>query len=118
LSIFQAFEWKADWYNYAFPKFLYPFSEIALCSSIYMTVAIAVERYIGLCRPLRRLSGRPCAAKFYIIPVVVIAFAVNITKFLESETAIISVDPITNVTKTKVGGIITSCSVKLSCVLC
>ena len=26
------------------------------------------ERYIGLCRPLQRLSGRPCSAKAYIIP--------------------------------------------------
>ena len=40
----KAFGWRADWYNYVFPVFLYPFSEIALCSSIYMTVAIAVLR--------------------------------------------------------------------------
>ncbi len=67
-----------------------------------MTVAIAVERYIGLCRPLRRLSGRPCAAKFYIIPVVAIALAVNVTKFLESETAVIGASHVTNETLTKV----------------
>jgi hypothetical protein len=66
--------------------FLYPFSEIALCSSIYMTVAIAVERYIGLCRPLQRLSGRPGTAKAYIIPAVLIAILLNVPKFLESET--------------------------------
>ena len=89
IYMFKAFGWQADWYNYAFPVFLYPFSEMALCSSIYMTVAIAVERYIGLCRPLKRLSsGRgPCSAKAYILPVVIIAVLLNVPKFFESETA-------------------------------
>ena len=81
----KAFSWQADWYNRSFPVFLYPFTEIALCSSIYMTVAIAVERYIGLCRPFQRLSGS-CSAKIYITPVVLVAIALNIPKFFESET--------------------------------
>ncbi len=63
----KAFNWKSDMYNLVFPVFLYPFSEMALCSSIYMTVVIAVERFFGLCRPLQRLSGRgPFAAKVRI----------------------------------------------------
>ena len=54
-----------------------------------MTVAIAVERFFGLCRPLQRLSGRgPCSAKLYIIPVVVLAIVLNVPKFLESETVL------------------------------
>ena len=81
----KAFSWEADWYNRSFPVFLYPFTEIALCSSIYMTLAIAVERYFGLCRPFQRLSGS-CSAKTYITPVVLIAMLLNIPKFLESET--------------------------------
>lgn len=98
----KAFAWKATWYNYAFPVFLYPFSEIALCSSIYMTVAIAVERYIGLCLPLRRLSRRPCTAKAYIIPVILIALLLNVPKFLESETVVVKTGLFSNETKTKV----------------
>ena len=50
IYVFEAFKLEADWYNYLFPVVFYPCSEIALCSSIYMTVAIAVERFIGLCR--------------------------------------------------------------------
>ncbi len=87
----KAFDWwKSDAYNYAFPLFLYPFSEMALCSSIFMTVAIAVERYIGLCRPMQRLSGRgPYSAKFYIFPVLILSFLLNVPKFLESETVVV-----------------------------
>ena len=69
IYVFEAFDLEADWYSYLFPVVFYPCSEIALCSSIYMTVAIAVERFIGLCRPFRRLSSRPCPAKAYILPV-------------------------------------------------
>ena len=82
---FKAFELHAEWYNYLFPWVLYPASEIALCSSIYMTVAIAVERYIGLCRPFRRLTSRPCPAKAYILPVLALSLLLNIPKFLEAE---------------------------------
>ena len=97
ISTSKGFAWKADWYNKIFPVFLYPFGEMALCSSIYMTVAIAVERYIGLCRPLQRLSWRPCSAKAYIFPVIALAILLNIPKFFEAET-VYNVNPITNTT--------------------
>lgn len=97
ISTSKGFAWKADWYNKMFPVFLYPFGEMALCSSIYMTVAIAVERYIGLCRPLQRLSWRPCSAKAYIFPVIALAILLNIPKFFEAET-VYNVNPITNTT--------------------
>ena len=74
IYVFESFHFNADWYNYLFPVFLYPFAEIAQCSSIYMTVAIAVERFIGLCRPFRRLSSRPCPAKAYIRPGIIKKF--------------------------------------------
>lgn len=98
---FKAFSWQADWYNRLFPVLLYPCSEVALCSSIYMTVAIAVERYIGLCRPFRRLSSRPCAAKAYLLPVLALALLLNIPKFLETET-VVDYDPVANRTSTHV----------------
>jgi hypothetical protein len=101
---FKAFKLEADWYNYLFPIVFYPFSEIALCSSIYMTVAIAVERFIGLCRPFRRLTSRPSPAKAYILPVLLLSVILNIPKFLESET-VVSYDYFDgeNVTATRVG---------------
>ena len=106
IYIFKAFKLEYEWHTHLFPYLLYPCSEIALCSSIYMTVAIAVERFIGLCRPFRRLSPRPCPAKAYIFPVLIFSIGktlselvmnwwlhsawilagLNIPKFLESET--------------------------------
>jgi len=88
IYVFESFHFNADWYNYLFPVFLYPFAEIAQCSSIYMTVAIAVERFIGLCRPFRRLSSRPCPAKAYILPALGISVLLNIPKFFEAETSV------------------------------
>ena len=81
----KAFSWQADWYNRSFPVFIYPFTEIAFCSSIYMTVAIAVERYLGVCRPFQRLSGS-YSAKTFITLVGILAISLNIPKFFESET--------------------------------
>ena len=30
---------------------LYPMSAVAFCASIYMTLAVTVERYIAVCKP-------------------------------------------------------------------
>ena len=79
IYIFKAFKLEYEWHTHLFPYLLYPCSEIALCSSIYMTVAIAVERFIGLCRPFRRLSTRPCPAKAYIFPVLIFSIGKTLT---------------------------------------
>lgn len=44
-------------------------------------VAISLERYLGLCHPM--LPPHLRKAWFYIVPVVVMAFALNAPKFLE-----------------------------------
>ena len=35
----------------AYVYVLYPMSAVAFCASIYMTLAVTVERYIAVCRP-------------------------------------------------------------------
>ena len=85
IYIFKAFKLEYEWHTHLFPYLLYPCSEIALCSSIYMTVAIAIERFIGLCRPFRRLSTRPCPAKAYIFPVLIFSIGKYYTKVSLSE---------------------------------
>lgn len=44
-------------------------------------MAISLERYLGLCHPMLPLHTRK--AWFYILPVVVLSFALNAPKFLE-----------------------------------
>ena len=67
---------------------LYPMSAVAFCASIYMTLAVTVERYIAVCRPhqYRTISLTMTNTKrllVYIIPVTVLSFALNIPKFME-----------------------------------
>ena len=50
--------------------------------------------WITLYLSKQRLSGRgPCAAKFYVIPVILIAFVLNVTKVLQS--TLVTVTPVT-----------------------
>ena len=67
---------------------LYPMSAVSFCASIYMTLAVTVERYIAVCRPhqYRTISQTMSNIKrllVYIIPVTTISFALNIPKFME-----------------------------------
>lgn len=78
---FRGFGAHSDIYNYLFPYFLHPFTHIAMAGTIFMTLAISFERYLGLCQPLMNPHNRK--AWFYILPVVVIAVTLNVPKFFE-----------------------------------
>ena len=49
---FRAFQIETKLYTYTFPFILYPLNHISFLASIYITVAMAYERYIAVCRPL------------------------------------------------------------------
>ena len=89
LLCFRAFRAESDIFTYLFPKFIYPFTHIAMTGTIFMTVAITVERYLGLCHPL--LSPHSRKVWFYLLPVIVVAFALNVPKFLEIELGQVNV---------------------------
>ncbi|XP_059087453.1 FMRFamide receptor-like [Tigriopus californicus] len=87
---FRAFQAQSDIYTYLFPHLIYPLSHVAVTGTIFMTLAISIERYLGLCHPMLPPHSRK--AWFYIVPVVVIAFALNVPKFMEVELEIETVN--------------------------
>ncbi len=73
-----------------FPYFLYPVENIILCYSIFLVVAIAFERFLAVCYPFDYrtvVSTESVSARVakMSLPPFVLAFAVNVPKFLETE---------------------------------
>ena len=58
----------------------YPISNLGLTGSVYMTIAISVERYIGVCRPHTMYKRN---AKTYILSVIAISVLYNFPRFVE-----------------------------------
>jgi len=80
----KAFEQaNTRFYTLTFPYLIYPFINIGISGTIFMTVAISIERFLGVCYPLH-LPPHTRKARFYIIPVVFLSFCINIPKFLEA----------------------------------
>ena len=73
------------------PNLLFPMSSVTLTASILMTVGIAHERYIAIKKPIQhRQSMRSSSVRRnrlfkYIAFVIICAFAINVTKFMETE---------------------------------
>ena len=67
---------------------------MSVCASIYLIIAVGVERYLAVCRPhhYREVQGRSNRVIIYILPALLAAMAINITKFFEVETVEYCVD--------------------------
>lgn len=70
-------------YTLTFPYLIYPFLNIGLSGTIFMTVAISIERFLGVCYPLH-LPPHKRKSWFYILPVVLLSICINIPKFMEA----------------------------------
>ena len=60
-------------------------SRIFLCLSIYLIMAVGVERYLAVCRPhhYRELQASNTRVLYYLLPALLAAILVNVTKFFE-----------------------------------
>ena len=65
-----------------------------MCSSIYIMMAVGVERFLAVCRPhhYREVQTRSSRVLYYILPALTAAILVNITKFLEVKTVTVCYD--------------------------
>jgi len=71
-----------------FPFFHYPFYRITMCSSIFLVMGTAVERYLAVCRPhhYRTVQDKPCRYLVYVLPSIFAATFMNIPRFFDTET--------------------------------
>ena len=80
-----------DFHTIIFAHGLYPFHNIILCLSIYMTVILAMERYRAVSKPIDYhtiiVSGKQWQRVFhYVVPVVIFTLIFNMPKFFELTT--------------------------------
>ena len=81
---FKAFEVHNYAYTISFPYIIYPITNISLCGTIFMTVAISIERFPGICYPLH-LPPQNRKAWYYVLPIFCLSVIVNLPKFFEAE---------------------------------
>jgi len=79
-NIFASVE-EGSIYKNAVPILL-PIAQIGLTGSIYLTVAITIERYFTVCHPYFMFS-KSWPSVVYILPIVVFSVLYNLPKFLE-----------------------------------
>jgi hypothetical protein len=77
-----------DYYTYCLP-FVYAMTHVAKVGGCFTTLAVSLERYFAVCKPLW-IHIRRCHPANYIVSVVVFAVAFNVPKFLEFEVSISS----------------------------
>ena len=69
---------KLDVINYLYPHFIYPFYKISMYGSVFITVAISMERYLCVCHPTK-FSRR--TVWHYLIPITFSTILLNIPNF-------------------------------------
>ena len=89
---FAAFEANNEAFTLSLP-IIFPFTSITMNATIFMTMAISIERFLGICYPLH-LPPHNRKSWFYILPVLLLSFLFNIPKFLEGKIHWYPVDPV------------------------
>lgn len=80
----RAFVPGSQIFKVLFPHLIYPLSYIGLTGSIFMTFAISIERFLGICYPLK-FPPHTRKSWYYILPVVLISIIINIPRFLDGD---------------------------------
>ena len=86
-SIRQYYE-DGYWHNHLFPYVLYPCQNIAMVTSIYLTVIIALERYLAVSQPVSVFIAdtegqRWTKVMYFVLPVILFSMLFNLPTFFE-----------------------------------
>ena len=76
--------YKWGYHSYIVPLAM-PTIQIALTGSVYCTTAIAIERYLTVCRPFLIASNK-WSSKRYIIPILIFSIVYNTPRFFDLTT--------------------------------
>ena len=74
-----------DAYKIVFPYFLWPITNVAHTASTFMTMTIAIERFVAISDPCQYKKNRRYRTTKYVVFVTIPAILLNITKWFELE---------------------------------
>ena len=89
-SLRKRFDLATTWHLLLFPHLLYPAHQASMTGSVFMTVAVAAERYSALHYPvsysqsLRVPNATRRRLLQYVVPALVLSLAFNVPKFFEA----------------------------------
>ena len=79
-----------EYFAYTVP-WLLPIAQSAITCNVLFTMAVSIERYFAICKPLfHRATQRDKSSARYIISLILFAVIYNMTKFFEYETVVVS----------------------------
>ena len=65
-----------------FPYIIYPMAGLSMTGSTYLCVAIAIERYLGICHRSIQIHRK---FRFYLIGIIVLTLLIEFPRFFELE---------------------------------
>ena len=87
LLFYQGFE-SGEFSAYTIP-WLVPIAQLASTCNVLFTMAISIERYFVICKPLLHRARRGRSSTTYVLSLVIFAVIYNFSKFFELETIIL-----------------------------
>merc|ERR1719234_1014897 len=102
-SVVKVFQVHPTIYSYLFPYLWYPLHNILLSWTAYLTMGLATERYLAVCRPIFYRSLEltySCKARVasYLLPSMFASILLNIPKFLEARLQVVEWTDSDNIT--------------------
>eukprot|EP00093_Oithona_nana_P004210 04210.XXX_161574_159718_1 [CDS] Oithona nana genome sequencing. len=77
-----AFGYESYLYQAMFPYIIYPMAGLSMTGSTYLCVAIAIERYLGICHRSIQIHRK---FRFYLIGIIVLTLLIEFPRFFELE---------------------------------